>query len=94
MKKSLKERTRTTVKASVLPPLRVEIDREVAKNALGEILSVIRDGDLNEVKFGMKSAQRSIRSNTASAIFVDSTLPRVVLGKVLISRKERFIAQI
>ena len=83
MKKSLKERTRTTVKASVLPPLRIEIDREKAKDALGVVLEDIKQMKGETIKFGMKEAQRSIRRQQAQAVFVDATLPRVILGKVV-----------
>ena len=84
MKKSLKERTRTTVKASVLPPLRIEIDREKAKDALGAVLEDIRQMKGETIKFGMKEAQRSIRRQQAQAVFVDATLPRVILGTVFL----------
>ena len=80
MKKSLKERTRTTVKASVLPPLRIEIDREKAKDALGAVLEDIKQMKGETIKFGMKEAQRSIRRQQAQAVFVDASLPRVILG--------------
>ena len=80
MKKSLKERTRTTVKASVLPPLRIEIDREKAKDALGAVLDDIKQMKGETIKFGMKEAQRSIRRQQAQAVFVDASLPRVILG--------------
>ena len=81
MKKTLKERSRSTVKASLLPPLKVEIDREVAKSALGEILEQMKTHETQSILLGMKQAQRAIRRQQAGAVFVDSLLPRVVLGK-------------
>ena len=81
MKKSLKERSqRTTVKASLLPPLKVHIDGEVARNALGAILAQMKTHETEGIKLGMKQAQRAIRRQQAGVVFVDSLLPRVVLG--------------
>ena len=78
--KDKKKNTKITIKASLLPRLRNEINKNALKKFLFMIIGRISRNEMNGIFFGMKSAQRLIRRNEAKVVLIDSLLPKCLIG--------------